>query len=175
MTAFCANSKILQIWYISQNEMFARFVLVNAEFQTGISHVQKLPEPWFNIKMSCYQYRKSHCGNKTVARSSYLHNGISYTGKTTSLYWIRALIPDWLLSIRHSSMWNPYICKQIYGKHIQWIMLFFCHFGENPRDKNVSGNLCKTFTLWKWCINVMLIWWHSICIHNLLKKQLLYL
>ena len=47
--------------------------------------------PWFNIKMSSYQYRKSHCGDKTVVRSSYLHNGISYTGKMASLYWIRAL------------------------------------------------------------------------------------
>ena len=47
--------------------------------------------PRFNIKMSSYQYRKSHCVDKTVIRSSYLHNGISYTGKTTSLYWIRAL------------------------------------------------------------------------------------
>ena len=46
--------------------------------------------PWFNIKMLSYQYRKSHCGDKTVVRSSYLHNGISYTGKTTSLYWIGA-------------------------------------------------------------------------------------
>ena len=45
-------------------------------------------EPWFNIKMSSYQYRKSHCGDKTVVRSSYLHNGISYTGKLSSLYWI---------------------------------------------------------------------------------------
>ena len=49
--------------------------------------------PRFNIKMSSYQYRKSHCGDKTVVRSSYLHNGISYAGKTTSLYWIRALHP----------------------------------------------------------------------------------
>ena len=48
--------------------------------------------PWFNIKMSSYQYRKSHCGDKTVVRSSYLHNGISYTGKMSSLYWIGALI-----------------------------------------------------------------------------------
>ena len=47
--------------------------------------------PWFNIKMTSYQYRKSHCGDKTVVRSSYLHNVISYTGKMTSLYWIRAL------------------------------------------------------------------------------------
>ena len=50
-----------------------------------------IPGPWFNIKMSSYQYRKSHCGDKTVVRSSYLHNGISYTGKMSSLYWIRAL------------------------------------------------------------------------------------
>ena len=47
---------------------------------------------WFNIKMSSYQYRKSHCGDKTILRPSYLHNGISYTGKMTSLYWIRALV-----------------------------------------------------------------------------------
>ena len=54
-----------------------------------------LPEysgPWFNIKMSSYQYRKSHCGDKTVVRSSYLHNGISYTGKMSYLYWIGALV-----------------------------------------------------------------------------------
>ena len=44
--------------------------------------------PWFNIKMLSYQYRKSHCGDKTVVRSSYLHNGICYIGKATSLYWI---------------------------------------------------------------------------------------
>ena len=47
---------------------------------------------WFSIKISFYQYKKSHCGDKTVVRSSYLHSGISYTGNMTSLYcWIRAL------------------------------------------------------------------------------------
>ena len=51
------------------------------------------PGPWFNIKMSSYQYRKSHCGDNTDVRSSYPHNGISYTGKIISLYWIRAQIP----------------------------------------------------------------------------------
>ena len=57
-----------------------------------LTHKHKgTPGPWFNIKMSSYQYRKSHCGDKTVVRSSYLHNGISYTDKMTSLYWIRAL------------------------------------------------------------------------------------
>ena len=33
---------------------------------------------------------ESHCGEKTILRPSYLHNGISYPGKTTSLYWIGA-------------------------------------------------------------------------------------
>ena len=42
--------------------------------------------------MTSYQYRKSHCGDKTILRPSYLHNGISYTGKMSSLYWIRALM-----------------------------------------------------------------------------------
>ena len=45
------------------------------------------PGPRFNIKMTSYQYRKSHCGDKTILRLSYIHNGISYTGKMTSLYW----------------------------------------------------------------------------------------
>ena len=38
--------------------------------------------PWFNIKMLSYQYmyRKYHCGDKTVVRSCYLHNHISYNG-----------------------------------------------------------------------------------------------
>ena len=62
------------------------------------------PWPWFNIKMSSYQYRKSHCGDKTVARLSYFHNGISYTGKITSLYWSRAqgLRSDLLCVLPHT-------------------------------------------------------------------------
>ena len=46
------------------------------------------------IKMSSYQYRKSHCGNTKVVRSSYLHKGISYTGKMASLYWTNPLGTD---------------------------------------------------------------------------------
>ena len=44
--------------------------------------------PWFTIKMLSYQYRNSHCGDKTTLRPSYLYNGISYPGKMTPLYWI---------------------------------------------------------------------------------------
>ena len=39
--------------------------------------------------MTPYQYRKSYCGDKTILRPSYLHNGI-FHGKT-SLYWLGAL------------------------------------------------------------------------------------
>ena len=49
-------------------------------------------EPWFNIKVLFYQWTKCRCGDKTVLRSSYLHNGISCTGKMTSQYWTRALL-----------------------------------------------------------------------------------
>ena len=52
------------------------------------------PGPRFNIKVLPYRYRKSHCGDKMVVRSSYLHNGISYTGKIASLYWFSPLIPN---------------------------------------------------------------------------------
>ena len=44
----------------------------------------------FNIKLPSCHYRKPYCRDKTVERLSFLHNGISYTGKT-SLYWIKAL------------------------------------------------------------------------------------
>ena len=40
--------------------------------------------------MTSYQFRKSHYGDKMILQQSDLHNGISYTGKMTSLYCIRA-------------------------------------------------------------------------------------
>ena len=52
--------------------------LIHVHYSDCIQHA---PGPWFNIKMLSYQYRRSHCGDKTVGRSSYLHNGISYTGR----------------------------------------------------------------------------------------------
>ena len=73
------------------------------KFKTTHIHASALPGmksavlasgPRFNIKMSSYQYRKSHYGDKTVTRSSYLHNGNSYTAKMSSLYWIGALVTN---------------------------------------------------------------------------------
>ena len=48
--------------------------------------------PWFNIETPPCQYRKSHYGDKMILRPSYLHNGISHTGKMTSFYWITAQV-----------------------------------------------------------------------------------
>ena len=96
--------------------------------------VHREPGPWFNIKISSYQYRKSHCGDKTVVRSSYIHNGVSYTGKTTSLYWIRAqdtsghfylhgvtLIPAWISNYIHYVVWDEitYPCVNFNGATVE--------------------------------------------------------
>ena len=62
-------------------------LIATADDERKLQRPQWRPWPWFNIKMSSYEYRKSHCGGKTVVRSSSLHNGISYTHKLTSLYW----------------------------------------------------------------------------------------
>ena len=70
--------------------------------------------PWFNIKMSSCQYRKSHCWDKTVIRSSYLHNGISYTGKMISFYWIGPLVSAPLIAPARCS---PNF-KEVIFKHI---------------------------------------------------------
>ena len=51
--------------------------------------------------MLSYQYRKSHCGNKIMVKSSYLHNGNSYTDKTESLYWISH--PGFCNDLMHSN------------------------------------------------------------------------
>ena len=75
-----------------------------------ISYAYK-PGAWFNIKMPSFQYRKYHCGDKMILRPCYLNNGISYTGKTTSLYWIRPQLV--LTTLSGSSIFCPssFHCK----------------------------------------------------------------
>ena len=50
-------------------------------------YIETAPDLSCNTKMTFYQYRKSHCGDKMVVRSSYLHSGIFYSGKLASLHW----------------------------------------------------------------------------------------
>ena len=60
---------------------------------TTLTSAPRNPGPRLNKKMSSYQYRKSHRWDTTVVRSSYLHNGISYTGKIAYLYCINPQTP----------------------------------------------------------------------------------
>ena len=85
---FVGNEPLMYWWltsvfFVSRDihDVFASCVQVARVYTTGGR---------LNIKIPSYQYRKSHFGDKTILRPSYLHNGISYTGKMTSLYWIRA-------------------------------------------------------------------------------------
>ena len=72
------------------------------------NHDQSWSGPWFNINMPSYQYRKFHCGDETIVRSSYLRNGISYTGKMSSLYLIEAQLIDCTVAgvNVHAIHWN---------------------------------------------------------------------
>ena len=61
--------------------------------------------------MSTNLCRKSHCGDKMDIRSSYLDNGISYTGKMASLYWTN---PDYsVMSYQYHSCW----CHDAWWRH----------------------------------------------------------
>ena len=66
---------------------------------------------WFNIKIQSYQYRNSHCGDKTISGLSYLHSGISCAGKTAPLYWICPHVAKHFLfdKYRHSECSNVHL------------------------------------------------------------------
>ena len=94
---FHRQSEHLSVEQVFGNDVFFKFKIwlgfkCYRRCWVNPPHTTANPGPRFNIKMPRYQYRKSHCGDKTVVRSSYLHNGISYTGKI-SLYWIRPQSP----------------------------------------------------------------------------------
>ena len=96
------------------------------------------PGPWFNIKMSSYQYRKSHCGDKTVVRSSYLHNGISYTDKIVSFYWISPQNPKPLFVNSNNTPFTDRKCVWI-NQGMQW----------NHRVTYCSGNTFHISLRWR--------------------------
>ena len=84
--------------------------------------------------MTSCLYRKSHCGDKTVVRSSYLHNGISYAGKMSSIYWIT---PRSFNCIPLSPDLSEYIrlyCKGTLG-----------YFPINELAYNYAPHCCRSF------------------------------
>ena len=103
--------------------------------------------PWFNIKTSSIQYRKSHCGDVTVVRLSHLHNGISYTGKMSSLYWIG---PWWVESpcvwvFTRGQFWPPGIAVVCACRCVRVSMcVSVCQSLACPRDN--SGHVQARIT-----------------------------
>ena len=81
---------------------------------------------WFNIKMPSYQCRKSHCGDKTVLRPSYLHNEISFIDKMASLYWIRARGVHFPCDGLIWFVWTNFLF--VNTKIIFWCFYSKCHF-----------------------------------------------
>ena len=121
--------------------------------------------------MSSYQYRKSHRGDKMVVRSSYLHSGISYTGKMVSLYWIGALVDmflncsnkkDHLLineSIKIDELFYVHTCftremivfNEAYRQH-SWVISISPGHGQNTSSSGLAPRKCQHITLsavWK--------------------------
>ena len=76
------------------------------------------PGPRFNTNMLCYQFRKSHCGDNTVVRSSYLDYGISYIDKIASLHWISSL--DGILKMPFSILFYLFYCSS-FDNVLRWI------------------------------------------------------
>ena len=124
--------------------------------------VKHQPGGWFNKNMSFYQYRKSHCGDKTISRLSYLHNGISYTGKMTSLYWIRALIsPTW-----SAHCWAATQIDVCLENHL--ITLYCCCNGQsNIKMLILKYNSTFQGQGWAWlsdiCVPFSLYWPNFMC------------
>ena len=74
--------------------------------------------------------KKSHCGDKTILRPSYLHNAISYTGKMRSLYWIGTLIlnqkkltSQWQISYTRETRTSAQVLKSSGGGPSRLTML----------------------------------------------------
>ena len=111
--------------------------------------------PWFNIDMSSYQYRTSHCGDKTVVRLSYLHNGISYTGKMASLYWISPLV-SLRIPLLHSYIVKCMLMSLLHWAQCALIMarpisskILTIGFGDNTGLlwwNNVNNQFCQLTT-----------------------------
>ena len=83
--------------------------------------------------MSSYLYRKYHCGDKTVVRSSHLHNEISYTGKMTYFYWIRALTEN-----QNSQRIDITRVKKLQLSELSWTFSITCSIVRASHGENVS-------------------------------------
>ena len=103
--------------------------------------------PWFYIKMASFQYRKYHCGDKTVVRSSYLHNGISYTDKMASYLGLISLcVVCWLSAFVDWRFWKflklirRHTCESYFLMAFSWIEALATLLPWQIGSTTVSGN-----------------------------------
>ena len=123
--------------------------------KTSYRILKRGPGPRFNKKMTSYQYRKSHSGDKTVVRSSYLHNGISHTGKMSSLYWIGPrifqinksllllLMPGTILDVQSKSLFpmrRDLNCQIWVSRKCKYIFVTFIQQSGNYSDVQYIGH-----------------------------------
>ena len=116
------------------------------------------PGSWFNIKMPSYQCRNPHSVDKTILRSSYLHNTISYTGKMSSSHWIRTQFRfpfEPLLYVFRNMVWDTAASK---------VNVFTYVLGQNePQD---GGSKQPNF-LWEWIVDSIIYKMTSLEYDNL--------
>ena len=145
--SFIKSKMFLMEKLTNRNLVTPPLVVVKQSWRVWVRLTLVTPETvsWFNIKISSYQYRESHCGDKTVVRSSYLHNGISYTGEISSLYWIRPqniLVSCWCTgSISHQGISRHDIDSTV-----------LTHWGQDKWPPFFRRHFQMHFLEWK-CIN----------------------
>ena len=116
-----ATAAIFSLWYNEGVNLQDLYMFMACKSLLLLHYFERhrfqfCPRPRFNIKMLSYQYRKFNCGDKTVVRSSYFHNGISYAGKTAYLYWIEALMLIYFLYLKAKVMFT---CTIMYREKME--------------------------------------------------------
>ena len=119
--------------------------------------------------MTPYQYRKSYCGDKTILRPSYLHNGI-FHGKKISLYWIGALygLLTWGIDycriekqqkglLGKYPLVNVTLMSNLYSKYLINIDFFF----RNDIWKSLKKRISPKYFLILLCVHGSLIHDHD--------------
>ena len=151
------DNKFTSTWYTTKDNWqwsckFATVFVSNDIYQKHKNITWYRPGPRINIKMSSYLYRKSHCEEKTILRLSNLHNGISYTVKTTSLYQIGA---QYLFQFSghtfFKSLWNKLsdasntlLCQCPWSwYHLRYF--WYNHSWTNLQDCETGYIACRTF------------------------------
>ena len=116
---------------------------------------------------SIQRWHLTSIGNPIVEiRRSYLHNGISYTGKMTSLFWIRALV-SLVVFTRDSSnktlSGNTESCLETCESRSKYIKIWLWHqtFSHMLRGLVILASSMIVLLLYcSWCtLYLLLRWW----------------